>query len=207
MKKYTTVIFFTLFIGNCFLQTDSILPINRYGIGFLPSKAHNIYGLALGLMGSEVICDRNYTRKSHGLNIQLFGQGFFTPFNLFNKERSWYHTTEGTIVFNDSNRVMRTLHNGVLIAGFGTFTETINGVSISPWMSVNHKINGLSLNLFANSSHTLNGVAIGFYNVTYKTHGLQIGLVNRTRKLRGFQLGLWNVNEKRKLPLINWSFR
>ncbi len=37
--------------------------------------------------------------------------------------------------------------------------------------------------------------------------GLQIGVVNKAKRLRGIQLGIWNINERRKLPLINWNFR
>jgi hypothetical protein len=37
--------------------------------------------------------------------------------------------------------------------------------------------------------------------------GVQIGLINKSKKLKGLQIGLWNVNQKRKLPLINWNFK
>jgi hypothetical protein len=37
--------------------------------------------------------------------------------------------------------------------------------------------------------------------------GLQIGIVNKSKNLRGIQIGIWNVNQKRKLPLLNWNFK
>ena len=37
--------------------------------------------------------------------------------------------------------------------------------------------------------------------------GLQIGVVNKSKNLRGIQIGIWNVNQKRRLPLINWNFK
>ncbi|PHR47971.1 MAG: hypothetical protein COA32_05420 [Fluviicola sp.] len=179
---------------------------NRYIVGLLPNKSPNIYGLALGLIGSEVRCDKFYTKKSHGLNIQLLGQGFFTPFYVFNSKLNWSNYEKDTLTYGDSTDVKRVVHNGLLISVFGTFSEDINGVSISPWMSMNHKVNGLNLNLLINSTHTMNGLSIGLYNSTYKTNGVQVGLVNQTKKLKGFQFGIWNVNNKRKLPFINWCF-
>lgn len=195
-----------LFASETLCQENDLKAFNRYGIGFLPSNAQNIYGLALGLIGSEVRCDLKYTKKTHGVNLQVFGQGFFSPFYIFDKRLSFYDINESFINYDDSLNLMRTKHNGILIAGFGTFTEHVNGISISPWMSVNHKVNGFSLNILSNCSHTINGLSLALYNVSYEINGLQVGLVNRTRKLKGFQIGLWNVNEKRKLPFINWSF-
>jgi hypothetical protein len=68
----------------------------------------------------------------------------------------------------------------------------------------------------------MNGLQVGFSNNGYKTKGLQIGILgnnadkmngvqisifNKSKKLKGIQIGLWNVNQKRKFPLINWSFK
>jgi hypothetical protein len=195
---------------NSFSQESETIqkPLKQcYGIGFLPSSAENIYGLAIGIIGSEVMCSRYYTKKSHGLNIQLLGQGFFSPFIVFNNETNFSKSNRDTIIYGDSSKIKRVVHNGLLITVFGTFSEEINGIAISPWMSVNHKVNGLSMNVLVNSIHSLNGVTIGLFNSTYKTNGLQIGLFNQTNKLKGFQFGLWNVNSKRKLPIINWSFK
>jgi hypothetical protein len=47
----------------------------------------------------------------------------------------------------------------------------------------------------------------GVFNKTKKGNGVQIGLVNMAKEMRGVQIGLWNVNQKRKLPLINWNFK
>jgi hypothetical protein len=53
----------------------------------------------------------------------------------------------------------------------------------------------------------VNGLHAAFLmNDSYELLDLEIGLLNRTQLLKGFQIGLWNVNSKRKLPLINWSF-
>ena len=62
-------------------NTDSVHVKNKYIIGFLPSRAKNLYGIAIGPIGSECFCRLPYTRTSHGLNIQL-GQGIFQTFMI-----------------------------------------------------------------------------------------------------------------------------
>ena len=91
-----------------------------------------------------------------------------------------------------------------MISVLGTFTPQVNGVSLSGFMSMGEKLNGLSVNLLWNRYYHVNGVTIGVVNSSVLTKGVQIGLINRTRRLKGLQIGLWNVNDKRKLPLINW---
>jgi hypothetical protein len=70
--------------------------------------------------------------------------------------------------------------------------------------SFGRKVNGLAINLFANKYYVANGVELGIQNQAHKVNGLQVGLFNRCVELNGLQIGLWNVNEKRKMPLINW---
>lgn len=195
---------------------DSIVnnEIKRYGIAFLPSKAHHIYGLSFGLIGSEVYCNLAYTKHSHGINIQVVGQGVFSLFYLFNSsflnhnqipdEKDPVNTDMENEISKDSLDFKRVVHNGVLFSLFGTFSDEVNGVSIGSLMSINDKINGLSLHLIANNIQKLNGVSLAIFNSSFQTKGMQIGLVNKTHKLQGLQLGFWNVNESRKLPIINW---
>jgi hypothetical protein len=53
----------------------------------------------------------------------------------------------------------------------------------------------------------MNGVQLGgLANFSKKMDGLQIALFNKSENFRGLQIGLWNVNQKRKLPFINWNF-
>lgn len=179
----------------------------RYGIGLLPSTAENIFGLAFGIIGSEAICNKYYTKKSHGINIQILGQGLFSPYYIFNEQLNFINANYDTIIYGDSTAIKRVKHNGLIYATFGTFSEDINGISVSPWMSINNVLNGISLNVLVNSIHTLNGATVGVYNMTYRTNGVQLGLINRTKHLKGFQFGLWNTNNKRSLPILNWSFK
>ncbi len=177
---------------------------DRYLIGFMPSAAENIYGIAIGPVGSEAICNRPYTKRSHGINIQLIGQGIFQAFYIRQTEK--VKLLSGDTVPGRDSIVVRSLHNGLLISSFGTFTSQLNGLSISPWMSMGQKVNGISLNLIWNFYHKVNGLSIGLFNDTGTSHGLQIGLFNNSKKLKGIQIGLWNKNDKRSLPLINWDF-
>ncbi|MCF8231421.1 MAG: hypothetical protein K9J27_04460 [Bacteroidales bacterium] len=181
---------------------------DKYVAGFIPSSAPNIYGLAIGPVGSEAICDVTHTRYSHGLNLQLPGQGVLQMFYIFYPPyRKAYRSHDASqILYYADTAMVRAVHNGLLVSPLGTFTDKINGVSLSLWMSKGKSISGVSINPLWNAYIRQKGITIGLVNSTVQAKGLQIGLVNKTINLRGIQLGLWNVNEKRSLPLINWSF-
>lgn len=181
---------------------------DRFVIWLIPSASENIYGIAIGPVGSEAICQRPYTKYSHGLNIQFPGQGFFQTFyiNKFKFTDIYGNENPVTISLHDT-LPSRAIHNGLIISPLGTFTDKVNGVSISLWMSMGKEINGFSFNLLWNFYEQINGISIGVFNHVVKTKGIQIGLVNKAKELRGFQVGLWNKNEKRSLPVINWNFK
>jgi len=211
MKKPIFIIIVSVFVFNfVFSQQDTIIGTNKnnkYIIGLIPSKANNIFGLAVGPLGSEVICNKPYTQFSYGLNLQIPGQGFMQTFyinqQLFKKI---YKTnkSEDVLIHNDTAN-KRVVHNGLIISAFGTFTDQINGISVSAWMSLGKKMNGVSINLLWNLYTRMNGVSIGMTNYSVDTKGVQIGLINKTVKLKGIQIGLWNKNEKNTLPIINWN--
>jgi hypothetical protein len=171
---------------------------NYYGIRVIPSRAMNIYGIAIGPVGSEVVCFMPYTKKSHGLNIQIPGQGFNSVFMMKPIQ------AKALTVDKMDTIQLSALHNGLIVSPLGTFTSKINGVSLSGWMSAGLVLNGFSFNLVYNRYECLNGVSTGMVNHASEMKGVQIGLVNNAAKLRGFQIGLWNTNQKRSLPLLNW---
>ena len=211
--KPLSIILLIFLSANClFSQSVSLVSEkgtkDRFFIWLIPSAAKNIYGIAIGPVGSEALCDRPYTKYSHGLNLQIPGQGILQTFYV-NKMKSVNFLSSG---YTDSSSRQdtfpkRAVHNGLIISPLGTFTDQVNGVSFSLWMSMGAKINGLSFNLIWNIYEQINGITIGLVNQTTSTKGLQIGLINKTKRLKGFQFGLWNKNEKRSLPLINWNFR
>jgi hypothetical protein len=97
--------------------------------------------------------------------------------------------------------------NGISIAGMFNFTQRVNGFQFGLAMNETYLMNGLQIGgILSNKSHEMNGLQIGVQNHTEKTRGIQIGLFNKSENLKGIQIGLWNVNQKRKLPLINWHF-
>jgi len=190
---------------------DTVRTQNRYVLGLLPSRAKNLYGIAIGPIGSECFCYLPYTRKSYGLNIQI-GQGIFQTFMINRWHLDNYANFADSLIKPDILQknelpLKKVVHNGILLSVFGTFSDQINGISSSLWMSSNRSVNGLSVNLLWNIQQKINGAVIGLVNTTIKTNGIQIGLYNKSIRLKGLQLGIWNVNEKRSLPLINWSFK
>lgn len=97
--------------------------------------------------------------------------------------------------------------NGVSAGFVGQITRKVNGVSASVFMNFAQVNNGVQAAIFFNGSYKLRGLQLGAANHANYVNGFQVGLVNSSRKLKGIQLGLWNVNDKRKLPLINWNFK
>ncbi|GAB1418421.1 hypothetical protein MASR2M12_11860 [Bacteroidales bacterium] len=212
MKKLTILAIILYSALLSFSQNDTLTldkkKTDRFAIWLIPSAATNIYGIAIGVVGSEAICHRPYTKFSHGLNFQIIGQGFFQTFYINKMKFSELHLRDNnsTGIFNEP-APMRAIHNGLILSPFGTFTDQVNGISFSLWMSMGMKINGLTFNLLWNRYEQINGISIGIVNHAALTKGLQIGILNKTKKLQGMQIGLWNKNEKRSLPLINWNFK
>ncbi len=197
MKKL--LLFFLLIV--VFKVSVGQKTTNRYGLWFIPSYANNIYGISIGILGSDVLCDKPYIQTSNGVNLQIIGQGIMQMFYIGNK--SFINDFVTSTEYRSRRPV---IHNGLLCSVFGTFTDEINGISISPFMSMNGKVNGVSANLLWNMNIKTNGCSIGIINHSAQTNGIQIGLFNRATRLNGLQIGLWNVNAKRSLPIINWSF-
>lgn len=209
MKRITIILLILFSATYTFSQNDTIIndekAKDRFVIGLLPSAATDIYGIAIGPVGSEAICNRPYTKYSHGLNLQILGQGFFQI--RYVDKVSYSYAKNDTVTVNSRDTTpKRAIHNGLLISPLGTFTDQVNGISFSLWMSMGEKINGLSCNLLWNYYEQINGITIGFVNHVAKTKGIQIGLVNKTKDLKGFQFGLWNKNLERSLPIVNWNF-
>lgn len=97
--------------------------------------------------------------------------------------------------------------NGVSAGFVGQITRKVNGISVSAIMNFAQVTNGVQAAFFINGSYKLRGLQLGAANHADYVKGFQVGLLNYSRKLKGIQLGLWNVNDKRKLPLINWNFK
>ncbi|MBU2018343.1 MAG: hypothetical protein KJ941_01745 [Bacteroidetes bacterium] len=204
------ILFCLLFSQSIKAQTENSFDKegkSNYVVGLLPSRKEFSYGLQIGLIGSESFFSLPYTRKSYGVNFQLFGQGIFMLLNpgVFGYE-SQYHTEVRDL---DSLKIyydLRSRHCGLLLSTFGTFTSQQVGVSISVLSSMGFSVKGLSINGISSSFYSVQGVSVAFVNHAYFTQGVQLGVINKSKHLHGFQFGLWNVNQKRKLPFVNWNF-
>jgi hypothetical protein len=208
MKQLIFLAFINLSLGLCAqvkINPNDSLPDKQkaYGVRLLPSVVPQFYGFALGLVGSDAICNLPYTKTSNGINMQIFGTGFTALLNptafsyeaMFNEESGW---------MQNPNSIPKAVHNGLLISAFGTLTPVSNGIVIGGLSSVGNLMNGLSFNGLQNKYTEANGICIALINQCYAQNGIQIGLINRSTQLKGLQIGLWNINAKRKLPLINF---
>lgn len=208
MKQLFFFALISLSLGLCAqvkINPNDFLPDKQkaYGVRLLPSIVPQFYGLALGLVGSDAICNLPYTKTTNGINVQLFGTGFTALLNptefsyeaMFNEESGW---------MQNRNIMPKAVHNGLLISGFGTLTPVSNGIMLGGLSSAGNLMNGLSINGLQNKYTTANGICIALINQCYELNGIQIGLINRSTKLKGLQIGLWNINSKRKLPLLNF---
>ena len=198
---------------SAFAQDDTTrlakISRNRYAIALIPSGARNIYGIAIGPMGSEGFCNLAYTKYSHGLNLQIPGQGFLLAFHISiiaNFGETEQTPENDSLAFYDT-MPLRAVHNGLILSPFGTFTSEVNGISLSLFMSLGQTVNGVSINALWNLYDKVNGVTIGAVNTIGTVKGVEIGLVNKTAHLHGLQFGLWNKNQMRSLPIVNWNFK
>ena len=210
MKRF---LFFLLVLAN--LQVFCQNNHNRHIIWYLPSLNSRIEGIAAGLaINSFKKSSSVSTTIVNGISIELIGFGIFMPLTsnhpLYNKGESFYQNSENMDSLVNSYRLAKYSINGISLssAGIAGKDVKINGVNLSGLNTLTGKTNGLLASTLININGVVNGVSIGgLINNTIQTKGLQIGIFNKTKRLRGIQIGLWNVNEKRKLPIINWNFK
>lgn len=97
--------------------------------------------------------------------------------------------------------------NGFTVNFYNNTSGKLNGLHISGFVNTSKSGSGVTISVIGNDSEKFYGIQAGGFNESTALKGLQIGVVNKSKNLRGLQIGLWNVNEKRKLPLINWNFK
>ncbi|MEO6668878.1 MAG: hypothetical protein ABIN36_05350 [Ferruginibacter sp.] len=194
MKITLTLLFSFLIILSYGQKTKTYFPVWTFH-----QKNSNIYGLSVGLWNFSTN-PRNTT--TNGLRFSLIGEGLIVPLipsSPVPENDSLFEVRQKTII---TEKV-----NGINISGTGTAGDfVINGISVGVVGQIEHKVTGISAAILMNFAQTHNGIQIAAYNETYKMKGLQIGLLNKSKRTKGIQIGLWNINEKRKLPLINWNF-
>jgi len=196
----TIFIAFILFLSTIVLGQDSSLTRNI--ICFTPTKANKAKGLILGLWNRP----NDNHQKFNGLNFELLGSGWMTPF--LGLDDGGY-TRKRTQTINGLSFGLTLLHgkmNGLSISPTLNTTFYFNGFKIGLLNFDLHKSNGLQVAL-VNSNDENNGLIIGVFNKANKTRGIQFGLINKSDELHGLQIGLVNINDSRTLPFINWTTR
>jgi hypothetical protein len=224
MKFLTLVFLLFCIVGNA----QNLKIHNIFGI--IPAHNTQINGLALGLPINTLTPrnDSTVETRVNGFCLELIGMGLILPMvgsdPIFTEKPEVYQNP----ILVDSILNLKTFENykinGVVISGGGLAGHNIavNGLNISILNTLTSKTNGLSavamfnmckimkgisISLIGNSSLKTKGVQIGLFNSSIVLKGLQIGLFNSTYQLKGVQFGLWNKNSKRKLPILNWSFK
>ena len=207
-----TKIFLALLISlsiNLYKSQDTInVSQSHRFIGFSPSK--NTQNVNILIKYFDEIDGEIKPKKVNGLGLGFNIIGIFIPsLILFNAPfiKDWGFTDfESNATLPDKmNKI-----NGLQFSFINMEPTITNGleISLSSNISAPSKINGLSVSPIFNIHHTSNGVAIAtFANISQKCRGAQIGLINSCKDSRGIQIGFWNVNEKRKMPIINWNFK
>jgi len=184
------------------------------------------FGLASGLKETHT------NVVTSGARLELIGFGLALPllphspinenYNLVRiKEVKFAEKINGLNISGSGTVCGDCIVNGLTVGAIGQYLYASNGISISIVGTIIEKQNGLQLSIFndvhkgiglqvgvGNSAIDYKGIQIGLLsNVVLKSRGIQIGLFNKSKNLKGVQVGLWNVNQKRKMPLINWNFK
>lgn len=180
--------------------------VTRDVVWFTPSKAKRINGVNIGivsLFGNQDSLQISGVNLNADLLSILFTMYLpFLPLDTSWKQRETYPA----LVKYDPSK--HRIHGLSLSAGGLIDDGYMRGLAINGSLCMMSDMRGVCITGIKNRFNEFYGLTIGgISNLSYKGRGVQIGLVNKCKDLRGVQLGLWNVNSKRKLPLINWSFR
>ncbi len=208
MKKLLTISTILLIVKLTYGQ-DNIV-IKKKIIGTFHTKNQVINGFSFGFY-SGMNNERNV--KTNGFRIEVPGMGIISfmgngfpsaskPFDLTNHIYS--EVTNGLNISTGSWCDCN--YNGLTIGLVGQYGKLGNGFSLAGGWNIIDKQNGIQLAIISNRSYYMNGIQIAAFNYAHNGVGVQIGIFNKSNNFKGLQLGLWNVNQKRKLPLINWSF-
>ncbi len=181
----------------------------RYLLAYQPGKAQKVNGIAVGVIGHDVICNAPYNQTTNGINLQI-GGGLF----------HWSKIPFGYLPPTLLNMGPKSITNGLQCSLFGTQTDLVNGAAVSGFVSVGEKLNGIAFNLGCSYYQELNGLSISFKNSVAQTKGIQLGIINSSNQMRGvqvglrnnfqttdqsvLQIGLWNTINGKSFPILNF---
>jgi hypothetical protein len=195
-KTISTLIFLILSISS-YGQVEK--RKNYFPIWTFHQQNINIHGMSIGLLSFN---DEPRYTNTNGIKLELIGMGILIPL-----------IPSSPIVENDSAFIKLAQEplsekiNGLNLSATGSVCHCLtNGLTAGFIGQIHHQVNGISTSLLMSFTQKHNGIMMAMFNDAYYMKGLQIGLVNNGYNLKGLQIGLWNVNQRRKLPLINWNF-
>jgi hypothetical protein len=198
-----TILFLTIFSFTVFSQKDSIALKVKKGVWFSPTNVNRINGVNLGLQ-TDNLKDEPFSIHGVNLNADLLSVFISAYALVFVWKGNSLRDINDTV---DISRIKGTIGGLSLSVGGIMFEYHIKGVSINGGICGATKAHGLLISGISNFTEEFMGLEISsLRNIAVRGRGLQIGLLNMCKNLKGFQLGLWNINSKRKLPIINWSF-
>jgi hypothetical protein len=182
-----------------------------------------------GILFSPIVYNSDKQTHVNGLDIQGLGLPIFLF--MMPKDPIAGSTKNGAdsllqvdnyhvngIVISPDGLMIQGNVNGLSVTPCSSYIYAVNGAHIGAWMSMCYKINGLTTGLY-NTIYYMNGVELGVItsyannmrgleiacvNDATNLKGVQIGLINHADSCKGLQIGFWNINERRKLPLVNW---
>lgn len=177
----------------------------KYLFGTFHTQNTTINGISFGAF-PQFDLERRFVR-SNGIRFEIPGiglVGFMANGSLIREEE----TDEIINGLNISGGTIGNVSfNGLTMALVVQSGTENNGIAVAGWWNAMDKSNGVQIAGLLNESTFSKGIQIAILgNETDFMNGVQIGIVNRSKKTKGVQIGLWNINEKRKFPLINWSF-
>jgi hypothetical protein len=228
MRTCSLLLLLIIVYANTFAQEE--LRKTYFPAWTFQQKNIRIYGISAGLITlDEPGSARNV--RSNGLRIEPLGMGILIGFldndplpqndDQYKEEMSKPLSEKiNGINLSPAGTLCDCAINGISAGLVGQFGRQVNGVSASMINifqlhnglqmgagNIAYAMNGVQLAVFNNSATKANGIQIGFLtNRAERANGLQIALFNHAKQLKGVQIGLWNVNQKRKLPLVNWNF-
>jgi hypothetical protein len=178
--------------------------IRKKGVWFSPTNANEVRGINIGI---QTMNARGGPLNIDGVNLNADILSFFlgvmalpqVPFN-----NSLVNMPDAA----DTSSVVNKIRGMSLsVGGLAGGNET-NGVSINGGIFLAVETKGVVLTGSQNIIDHFRGAVFSLLrNRSIGGKGVQVGLLNICKHMKGIQIGLWNVNSKRKLPLINWSFK
>ena len=235
MKNLILVLFLLAFCSSAYSQDkpkrkhyfpiwtyhQDNITINGISLGlytdFMKNSQTNTNGIKLELIGTGFIMSLMVASPS----FELSSSEIISTKNDKYKKTDFSERING-IYLSGTGSFCNCLVNGISLGFLGQSNIQVNGFSASLMVNYAEVHNGMQSAFFTNDSFIMKGVQVaGIQNHLYIGNGLQlafinnaviefkgiqIGVFNRSSNLRGIQIGLWNVNQKRKMPIINWNF-